>query len=65
MEIVHINLYFVNKKNVFTIIDTFSRYSWGVTIPAKESINIVKAMKNLMTVFGIPKKVVEFYSNIF
>jgi len=38
MEIMHIDLYFVNKKTIFTIIYTFSRYAWGVTIPAKESI---------------------------
>jgi len=67
---IDIDLYFVNKKNVFTIIDKFSRYAWGVTIPAKESINIVKVMKNFMALFGIPKKMIcdqelEFSSNLF
>jgi len=66
----HIDLYFVNKKNVFTIIDNILRYAWGVTISAKESINIVKAMKNFMDLFGIPKKIIcdqglEFSSNLF
>lgn len=58
MEIVHIDLYFVNKKSVLTIIDKFSRYAWGLTIPAKESVNIVKAVKSFMALFGVPRKIV-------
>jgi len=58
MEIVHIDLYFINKKSVLTIIDKFSRYAWGLTIPAKESVNIVKAVKSFMALFGVPKKII-------
>jgi len=70
MEIVHIDLYFINKKSVLTIIDKISRYAWGLTIPAKESVNIVKAVKSFMALFGVPKKIicdqgVEFTSNLF
>jgi len=42
----------------------------AVTVPGKECVSIVKAMKSFMALFGVPEKIicdqgVEFSSNLF
>jgi len=37
LDIVHTDLYTINKNYVITIIDKFSRFSVGYTIPARDS----------------------------
>jgi len=58
MSIIHIDLYFVNKKHVLTIIGKFSSFSWEDTIPDINSINIISSIVKCMTFFGVPEKIV-------
>lgn len=50
-----------------TIIDIFSKFVAGYTIPTREAINVLKSLK---ATYSIPKKIVcdqgvEFPANIF
>jgi len=45
LDIIHSDLYTINKYHVITIIDKFSRFAVGYTIPARDSLNIVKSIK--------------------
>jgi len=45
LDIIHSDLYTINKNHVITIIDKFSRFAVGYTIPARDGLNIVKSIK--------------------
>lgn len=70
LDILHTDIYTVNGKSILTVIDKFSRYATGYTLPSKTSICVLKSLKSFMNILGIPKKIVcdqgtEFNSNIF
>lgn len=70
LDIVHVDIYSVNKHQILTIIDKFSKFAVGLTLSNRTSIVVLKAFKNFITQHGIPKKVVcdqgvEFTANIF
>jgi len=48
----------INKNYVITIIDKFSRFAVGYTIPARDSLNIVKSIKKFISQYGVPKKII-------
>jgi len=58
LDIVHIDLYSINKKIILTIIDKFSKFAEGYTIPSRDSINITKHMMFFFKTHGIPKTIV-------
>lgn len=70
LHILHIDIYTINSKCILTIIDKFSKYAAGYTLPSRTSVCVLKALKSFMNLLGIPKKIVcdqgtEFTSNIF
>lgn len=70
LDIVHIDIYHVNRQQILTVIDKFSKFAAGYTIPARTSLNVIKELKNFISSYGIPKKIVcdqgkEFSSIIF
>jgi len=58
LNIAHTDLYTINKNYVITIIDKFSRFAVGYTIPARDSLNIVKSIKKFISQYGVPKKII-------
>lgn len=61
----HTDLYTIN---VVTIIDKFSRFACGYTIPARDAVNVVGTIRRFIVAYGIPKKIVydqgaEYNSN--
>lgn len=67
---IYIDIYHINQHQILTIIDIFSKFAAGFTIPARTSMNIIKELKNFVSIYGIPKKLVcdqgkEFSSIIF
>jgi len=58
LDIVHIDLYSINNKTILTIIDKFSKFAEGYTIPSRDSINITKHMMFFFKTHGIPKTIV-------
>lgn len=70
LDILHIDIYTINAKCILTIIDKFSKYATGYTLPSRTSIFVLKSLKHCFSLLGIPKKIVcdqgtEFMSNIF
>lgn len=70
VDIIHIDIYSINKHNILTIIDKFSKFASAYTLPSRHSICILKCMKNYLSIHGIPKQIVcdqgaEFTANIF
>lgn len=57
-HIVHIDLYFTNNKIVLTAIDKFSKYAQAKIVPSRASEDIKTPLRNLLTMFGIPEKIV-------
>lgn len=70
LDIVHIDLYFINNKTMLTIIDKFSKFAAAYTISSRDSINITKQIKTFICNFGTPRKIIcdqgaEFNSILF
>lgn len=70
LDILHIDIYTINANCILTIIDKFSKYAMGYTLPSKTSVCVLKSLKSFFSLLGIPKKIVcdqgtEFTSNIF
>lgn len=58
LDIIHIDIYSINKRLILTIIDKFSKFAEGYTQPARHSINITKNMMFFFKTHGIPKVIV-------
>lgn len=70
LDILHIDIYTINKNYNLTIIDKFSKFAAAYPIANRNCINVVKALKHFISQFGIPKKLVydqgaEFASDMF
>lgn len=70
LDILHTDLYTINGKYVVTVIDKFSKFALGYTIPTRDAINIVNAIRRFIVANGIPRKIVydqgaEYNSNLF
>ena len=70
LEIIHLDIYTINKNQILTIIDKFSRFAWGFPLNCRESVAILKQFKTFISLYGIPKKIIcdqgsEFIANIF
>lgn len=70
LEILHIDLYSINNNQILTVIDKCSKFACGYALSCRNSITVLKAFKNFISSFGIPKMVVcdqgsEFVANIF
>lgn len=70
MQILHIDVYSINNRQVLTIIDKFSKFGAAYPLETRNSVSILKAFKNYISLYGIPQKVVcdqgtEFTANIF
>lgn len=70
LEILHLDIYSVNHNQILTIIDKCSKFACGYTISSRNSITVLRAFKNYISTYGIPKMIVcdqgsEFAANIF
>lgn len=70
LDIIHIDIYHINHQQILTIIDKFSKFAAGFTITARTSLNVIKSLKNFISTYGIPKKIIcdqgkEFTAIIF
>lgn len=70
LDIIHIDIYTINSKNILTIIDKFSKFAAAYTLTARNSLCVIKSLKHFLSLHGIPNKIVcdqgtEFTSNIF
>lgn len=70
LDIVHVDIYSINNKQVLTVIDKFSKFAAAYTLDARNSLLIVKSLKHFMSLHGIPKKLVtdsgtEFTATLF
>lgn len=69
LDIVHIDIYSINNKQILTLIDKFSKFAAAYTLTARNSLNIVKSIKHFISLHGIPIKLItdqgaEFTANI-
>lgn len=69
LDIVHMDVYCINKRNILTIIDKFSKFASAYSLESRNSISILKSLKHYLSLHGIPKKLVcdqgaEFSANI-
>lgn len=70
MDILHLDLFFIDHHIVLTIIDKFSRFSNAFVLPSKNSIEVIKALKRYFATHGLPKSIVydsgrEFVNALF
>ena len=70
LDILHIDIYFVNKQHFLTIVDKFSRFGASYILNNRNSLNIIQVLKHYISQHGIPKKIIadngnEFSSTIF
>lgn len=70
LEVIHIDIYFVNGTYNLTIIDKFSKFAQAYQLDNRNSIEVIAALSQFMSNFGIPKKLVfdqgaEFSGNMF
>lgn len=70
LDIIHIDIYSINNYQILTIIDKFSRFAAAFTLPTRNSLSVIKALRNFISLYGIPQKIVcdqgsEFTANIF
>lgn len=70
LDILHIDIYTINHKQILTLIDKFSKFAAAYTLAARNSLNIVKSIKHFMSLHGTPQKIIsdqgsEFTANIF
>lgn len=70
LDIVHLDLYFINNKTMLTMIDKFSKFVAAYTVLTRDSISIVRELKTFILNFRTPKRRicdqgVEFNSAVF
>lgn len=70
LDIIHIDIYSVNHKQILTIVDKFSKFASAYSLESRHSLMIVKSLKHFISLHGIPSKLIcdqgtEFNSNIF
>lgn len=70
LDIVHIDVYAINHKNILTITDKFSKFIAAYTLVAQNSHTIIKSIRHFISLHGIPKTLVadqgvEFTANLF
>lgn len=70
LDIIHIDIYSINNRKILTIIDKFSKFAAAYTLPARNSLHVIKSLKCFMSLHGIPQKIItdqgaEFLSTIF
>lgn len=70
LEIIHIDIFAINNKKFLTILDKFSKFAVAYHLVTSDGLEVVKLMKNFISVHGIPQKLVtdrgvEFTSIIF
>lgn len=70
MEILHSDIYTINKQYILTIIDKFSKFAAAYTLPARNSLSIIKSLKHYISLHGIPQNLItdqgsEFTSTLF
>lgn len=58
MQIIHVDIYAINGKTILTNIDKFYKFAAGYTVPSRDSLDIVKSMRNFPSTFGLPKKLI-------
>jgi len=64
MQIINTDIYTINGKTILT------KFAAGYTIMTRDSLNVVKSMRNFISTFGIPKKLIcgqgsEFANKLF
>lgn len=64
------DIYTISGKYNLTLIDKFSKFAWAYVVTNRNSICIIKTFKNVVELFGIPKKLVydqgpEFSGEVF
>ena len=70
MEILHIDIFHIDKLNILTILDKFSRFAAGQILESRTSLNIIDCLLNFFANRGIPNKIItdnakEFTSSLF
>lgn len=70
LEIIHMDIYFVNKTSFLTIIDKFSKFGAAYLINIQNSKEVITHLKHFISHHGIPKKIIsdrgtEFTSLLF
>lgn len=70
LDILHIDIYCINGRQILTIIDKFSKFAAGYTLSTRNSICILKSLKHFISLHGIPKNITcdlgsEFCAQIF
>jgi len=58
LDIIHTDLYTINGKSKVTVIDKSSRFAAGYTIPTRDSLSVIKAIRSFMSSYGIPKNLI-------
>lgn len=58
LDIVHIDIYCINKRNILTLIDKFSKFGSAYLLESRNSISILKNIKHYISLHGTPKKIV-------
>lgn len=70
LQIVHIDLYFINSAIMLTIIDKFSKFAAAYTIQNRNTITIITELKKFVLNYGLPQLIIcdqgaEFNSKLF
>lgn len=58
LDIIHTDIYCINKRNILTIIDKFSKFAAAYSLDSRNSLSILKSFKHFISLHGIPKKIV-------
>lgn len=58
LDIIHIDVYCINKRNILTFIDKFSKYAAAYSLDSRNSLSILKSIKHFTSLHGIPRKII-------
>lgn len=58
LDIVHMDVYSINKRNILTLIDKFSKFASAYLLDSRNSISILKNLKHYISLHGTPKKLI-------
>lgn len=58
-ELLHVDLLFIEKSIVLTIIDKFSKFCETIILPFKNGLEILKGLRQYLARHGLPKKLLH------
>jgi len=68
-DVVYIDIYTINNTNNLTVIDKFSKFAQAYPLTIRNSMQVIAALSQFFSIFGLPKKLVfdkgaEFSGNL-